>query len=309
MQNDAARFGLRAHQARPVVQELPQVEDRLVERQVIRLELRIVEDVVDQRQQMRAGIPDVGDVAAAPLRLHLLDVAHQQQLGEADDGVERCAQLVAHGGEEAGFRLARALRPAVRLFELRRAAMGEIDGLLQERGHRADAEIALPLHDHEAARNRLRIAESDQLLHILDRRRAVDHHRIARDQRRDRATVVDVEPEWLGELEIQPLAFDEADDPTLALDHREAWDRRVRCAEVEHRAAHPALVDGGRWSGEVARQDLVARSPERTRALANGHAIENAEHAGRRALSRGFWGKQYATRIVINVNGRRVTDI
>jgi hypothetical protein len=50
------------------MEELAKVEDRLGERQVIGLELRVIEDVVDEREEVRAGISDVGDVVAAPIR-------------------------------------------------------------------------------------------------------------------------------------------------------------------------------------------------------------------------------------------------
>ena len=65
-----------------------------------RLDLRQVEQVVDQRQQvLAAGLnqPEllllVGGERAGQL--------HQHQAGKADDGVQRRAQLVAHGGEKA----------------------------------------------------------------------------------------------------------------------------------------------------------------------------------------------------------------
>lgn len=182
------------------MEELPQVEDCLYEGQVIGLELRVIEDVVDERQQVRAGIADVGDVAAALVAFHPLHVAHQQQLRETDDGVELGAQLVAHGGEKARLGLARDLRLAVRLLQFDRAPMGEVHGLFQQRRHGTDAEIATLLHDCEAGGDRLWIAIGDQLLHTFDRSGGIDHHRLARHQRRDRAAVVDVEPERLGEL-------------------------------------------------------------------------------------------------------------
>jgi hypothetical protein len=143
--------------------------------------------------------------------------------------------------------------------------MGEVDRLLQEGGHGADAQIALLIHDREAAGDRLRAAIGDQLLHAFDRHGAVDHHRLARDQRRDRAALIDVEPEGLRELGIEPLALDQANHPALSFEHREARDRRMRGAQVEHRPAGPALFDGWRSAGEVARQHLIAREAERMR--------------------------------------------
>ena len=70
------------------------------------LDLRDVEDVVDDGEQVAGGIVNeigvVGDFFGRELPLVLLG----QELGEADDGVERRAQLVAHVGDELGLDLA-----------------------------------------------------------------------------------------------------------------------------------------------------------------------------------------------------------
>ena len=63
------------------------------------LDLGEVEDVVDQLQQVAAAVEDVVGV----LELPVVQVAKglvAEDLGEADDGIERGAQLVAHAGEE-----------------------------------------------------------------------------------------------------------------------------------------------------------------------------------------------------------------
>src|SRR5688500_5986434 len=141
---------------------------------------------------MRARIPDVGDVAA--VLLPLLDAAHQQQFGGADDG---------------------------RRLQFDPAPVGEVDGLLLQRGHGADAEIALLLSEREAGEDRLRIAIGDQLLHAFDRHGAVDT--IATSGTIGPA-VIDVEPERLRDWELsrsrsmRPITF------PPSLDHREARD-------------------------------------------------------------------------------------
>src|SRR6185312_2423565 len=70
------------------------------------LNLRDVEDVVDDGKQVPGGVLDevgvVGDLGGRKLPLVLLG----EKLGEADDGVERRAQLVAHIGDELGLYLA-----------------------------------------------------------------------------------------------------------------------------------------------------------------------------------------------------------
>ena len=65
------------------------------------LDLGEVEDVVDDRQQRRAGIVDLADVVALLGRQLRLE----GEMREADDGVHRRADLVAHVREEHGFHL------------------------------------------------------------------------------------------------------------------------------------------------------------------------------------------------------------
>ena len=67
-----------------------------------RLDLGKIQDLIDKGEQMAAGGEDVVGV----LGLFLIQLAEHslpQDFGEADDGVERGAQLVRHVGEE--FRL------------------------------------------------------------------------------------------------------------------------------------------------------------------------------------------------------------
>ena len=63
------------------------------------LDLGQVEDVVDERQQVAAGGQDVVEVLLL-LVVELAEQPLQQHLGEADDRVERRAQLVRHVGQE-----------------------------------------------------------------------------------------------------------------------------------------------------------------------------------------------------------------
>src|SRR5712691_11760865 len=82
---------------------------------VSRLDLRQIENVVDEREQVASGAQD------ALKRLDLvraIEVAgvFEQQIRHADDGVERSPQLVAHVREELRLVLARGLElPALDL--------------------------------------------------------------------------------------------------------------------------------------------------------------------------------------------------
>ena len=69
--------------------------------QLAGLDLRNVEDVVDDRQQVLAGCVDL----AQPLGLACRGLG-AQQVGEAEDGVHRRADFVRHVAQEG------ALRPA-----------------------------------------------------------------------------------------------------------------------------------------------------------------------------------------------------
>ena len=76
-------------------------DDRLeLELHLPRFDLGQVQQVVDEREQVLAA-----DVCTVPQLLLLLGgeragQPHQQRAGEADDGVERRAQLMAHAGQE-----------------------------------------------------------------------------------------------------------------------------------------------------------------------------------------------------------------
>ena len=87
------------HACQCALQGRAQREGGEVQLHLSRLDLRQVEDVVDQEQQVAAGLEDVLDVT----ELALVQLAEQlllQELGEADDGVQRRPQLVRHVGEE-----------------------------------------------------------------------------------------------------------------------------------------------------------------------------------------------------------------
>ncbi len=87
----------------------------LVEFVAAGFDARQIEDFVDQAEQVLAGIVDVvrvflvGRHGVRPENLAL------HHLGEAEDGVERRAQLVAHLREELRLRDVRAFGAAARL--------------------------------------------------------------------------------------------------------------------------------------------------------------------------------------------------
>ena len=77
-------------------------EFRAVQDHLAGLDLRQVENVVQQFEQMLARAPDVAQVVVLTL-VELAKHALQEHFRKADDGVQRCTQLVRHTGQE--FRL------------------------------------------------------------------------------------------------------------------------------------------------------------------------------------------------------------
>ena len=98
-EHQALTTGALANQRHAVVEQHRQARAREVELHAAGLDLRQVEDVVDKREQMVArgvNVAQVLELLVVDLAKHLL----AQHLGEADDRVERRAQLVRHVGEE-----------------------------------------------------------------------------------------------------------------------------------------------------------------------------------------------------------------
>ena len=79
-----------------------------------RLDLGQVQDVVDQGQEVLTGGEDVVQILGL-LRIHLPEHPLEENLREADDGVEWGPELVRHVGEELRFVTAGGLDPVLRL--------------------------------------------------------------------------------------------------------------------------------------------------------------------------------------------------
>ena len=123
-----------------------------------RLDLGQVEYVVDQAEKMLAARMDLRKKSLLRGAVVLTFRCVDEQLREADDRVERSAQLVAHVGEEHALVLTRLLELPVRVLELGDQALA-----LEPGGHRAHellnpVELVAPerrrkrtRHDHEPA--------------------------------------------------------------------------------------------------------------------------------------------------------------
>ena len=90
---------------------------RVVELHLPRLDLREIEHVVDELEQVVALVEDVAQVLLV-VGGDRPDLPVVHELREADDRVERRAQLVRHVGEELALEAVRLLHPPVLLGQL-----------------------------------------------------------------------------------------------------------------------------------------------------------------------------------------------
>ena len=128
---DVLLGGARRDDVERALDALAEIERLALELEPARLDLREVEDVVDDAQQRVAARPDdLGELAL--LRRQL---GPEQQAGHPDHGVHRRPDLVAHRREERALRLRRRLRLLARPLELGDVAR-LVDRGRRERGER-----------------------------------------------------------------------------------------------------------------------------------------------------------------------------
>ncbi len=114
------------HQSGHLFHQGPWIEGADVQVNLAGLELGEIEDVVDQAKQDLPGALDSLGVLA--LGFAELGVHHER--GQANDRVERGADLVAHGGKELGLEAAgfQCGLAGVQEFGLGRFALGDVAG-------------------------------------------------------------------------------------------------------------------------------------------------------------------------------------
>ena len=117
LQRDPAAAGPFPHQQQRVIDRRREIERRDVEVHSSRFDLREIEDVVDQGQQVLAGRQDVVQVLGL-LLAHFTEHSLQQDIRESDDRVERRPQLVRHAGEKLRLVLAGNFELAALLLDL-----------------------------------------------------------------------------------------------------------------------------------------------------------------------------------------------
>src|SRR5713101_6946183 len=97
------------HEMQDVARHLADLDLVLVELDLAGFELRDVEDVADDAEQVLGAGADVAGIAGIAGAAERTQDLVGHDLGEADDGVQGRAQLVAHIGQELGLAAARQL--------------------------------------------------------------------------------------------------------------------------------------------------------------------------------------------------------
>ena len=121
---DALALRARRQELDGALDQRRQVEGLLDQVELSRLDLREVEDLVEDRQQRLARCPHRLDIGL----LFQVDPRGEQEVRHAENAVQRRADLVADGGQEAGLGLVGGLglAPGLREFGLGEAAVGDV---------------------------------------------------------------------------------------------------------------------------------------------------------------------------------------
>src|SRR5581483_4604138 len=101
---------LRAQEAHALRHELVKIDPVARQLDGARLELGKIENVIDQTQQMMAGMVDIRDIVEITRIAERPEELIADDIGEADDGIQGRAQLVAHIGKKMRLDATRLLR-------------------------------------------------------------------------------------------------------------------------------------------------------------------------------------------------------
>ena len=270
-----------------LVREDGEVDLRARELELSALDRAELEDVVDELEEVRAGAADLLDLLARVRREWAVDLG-DQDVGEAEDGVERAPELVAHGGQERGALAIRGRR-AREVVAVGPLGHGEPpDERVEAPGEHADL-VERPYRHGLAGRLRPRphhpadaLGEEDDLLvrvarhGVRDARRDADEERRQRDERRD---------ERRPPFRCRRLAHER--DDTLELVRREERvdgearpsERRERLAvaELRHPEERPSV---GSAEARVEEHFAVVPHEQELRPRASRRELERVEALG-----------------------------
>ncbi len=210
-----------------------QVEDHFLQFHARRIEPGEIQDVVDELQQMVAGLPDDPHI----LQFLGIELAVEQQSRGTDDAVHRRADLVAHHGKKFRARTTGRLRRVARIGQVAfdPLAFGDVGvgahraAIRQQRG--ADFQHRTIRPGSLVHRNaRIQPATFDQLI-----------HRRGHFMLRRKFTVLDLPPEDAVETDILPHQFGRQAQQLAdaAIDHRDT------AIPVHHDDALAHVFQGG----------------------------------------------------------------
>ena len=143
------------------------------QRRVARFDQRQVEDLVDQLEQVPAGLDDLVEVAL--LRGRGRRRARFQQLREAEHGVEGRAQLVAHAGQEIGLGVVGLLGGRHRPVELRLDPLAHrVVGADEQVSDEIAVVVAQRRDRHDRGKAAAVLAHVGQFVDVLDAARGLE---------------------------------------------------------------------------------------------------------------------------------------
>src|ERR1051325_10201265 len=215
------------------------------------LDLREVEDVVDDPEEMLAGVVDVLEKS----EMFRIDLSLQplgEDLGEADDRVHRRAQFVGHVREELALQTIRFLRAPVRVRELLGETRELVDAARGFAFELADAQPFL-LQVRDADEEKVRRAGDEEHAREREQHRVIPerdllHHQQRGDVRDGIARADEKRGELAGRERGHARRGDVPDEP-----------RALHAARGIHAEGDEEDVAGPREGIEVAAMDAFAK--------------------------------------------------
>ncbi|MNH01334.1 hypothetical protein D3C79_605510 [compost metagenome] len=268
-QLEALVLGTQAYHVGKIIQHILQMERDQLQIHLAGFDLREVEDVVDDAEQVLRRAMHLLDVVA----LTTIQLCTQRQMAHTDDGVHRGADLVAHIGEEGTLGLGCLLRDRPRLGQRRDV---DIDpGCPQRRPFRGAGEATQGL---EGAHSTVPLSlntkiDLESVIAVGDRRlegRARKHRIVGVQQRlpviQGAAEATRFQPEHVlqlgrpisavsGEIDIeQTYAASLLRQRQALAGHAQPGPQRPALTDIPHRGTDTGATPG--QSGQVGQADL-----------------------------------------------------
>ncbi len=174
---DTALLRLRLYHRLAFAHDLGQRYRLQRQRQLPRLDQREIEDFVDQVQQVPSCLENLID--AALLRDRRRRSAGFHELGKAENGAQRRAQLVAHAGKEIGLREVGVFRDGHRVVQLQLDLLAHgIVGADQQVSDDVAVIVAQRGDRHDGRKAAAILADVGQFIAVLDPARRLESQRL-----------------------------------------------------------------------------------------------------------------------------------